>query len=133
MKTILENILLSHNLQGQYTKVFVSELARELAEARTDMVRLPVSDEEIEKYMKDNFYQCDDPFFFKICLYDIKGAIKWAKEMKETSIDGILKVLESNAKEGWDGNVEAVGDIDFEKVAKEIINFPTPPNKEDSP
>lgn len=32
----------------------------------------------------------------------------------------IIKILESNAMEGWGGGVEAIGYISFEKVAESI-------------
>lgn len=32
----------------------------------------------------------------------------------------ILEILQNNAKEGWNGDVEAIGYVDFEKVAEEL-------------
>ena len=48
--------------------------------------------------------------------------LKQFNEVNETKSieDKIVKILEKNAKEGWNGDVEAVGYIDFEKVAKQI-------------
>lgn len=35
----------------------------------------------------------------------------------------IIKILEQNAKEGWNGDVEAVGYVDFESVAEQLVKL----------
>lgn len=37
--------------------------------------------------------------------------------------DKIIKILEANAKEGWNGDVEAVGYYDFDIVADELLKL----------
>jgi hypothetical protein len=32
----------------------------------------------------------------------------------------IITILQDNSKDGWDGNIEAVAYVDFEKVAKDL-------------
>lgn len=37
--------------------------------------------------------------------------------------DKIIEILKSNSKDGWNGNHSCVGEIDFEKVAEELVKL----------
>lgn len=37
--------------------------------------------------------------------------------------DKIIELLDKNAKEGWNGDVEAVGYTDFESVAEQLVKL----------